>query len=110
MKSEAAENAESDQRARETADKLNMADSLIFQTEKQLSELSDKMSETEKESIEGTLNKLKEAYNEKDLEKIDSAMNELNTELSKFSENLYKNTTTDENQEDFTNVEFEEVK
>jgi molecular chaperone DnaK len=110
MKSEAAENAESDQRARETADKLNMADSLIFQTEKQLSELSDKMSETEKESIEGTLNKLKEAYNEKDLEKIDTAMNELNTELSKFSENLYKNTTTDENQEDFTNVEFEEVK
>jgi len=110
MKSEAAENAELDQRARETADKLNMADSLIFQTEKQLSELSDKMSETEKESIEGTLNKLKEAYNEKDLEKIDSAMNELNTEFSKFSENLYKNTTTAENQEDFTNVEFEEVK
>lgn len=110
MKSEAAENAESDQRARETADKLNMADSLIFQTEKQLSELSDKMSETEKESIEGTLNKLKEAYNEKDMEKIDLAMNELNTEFSKFSENLYKNTTTDENQEDFTNVEFEEVK
>jgi molecular chaperone DnaK len=109
MKSEAAENAESDQRARETADKLNMADSLIFQTEKQLSELSDKMSETEKESIEGTLNKLKEAYNEKDLEKIDTTMNELNTELSKFSENLYKNTTA-ENQEDFTNVEFEEVK
>jgi len=110
MKSEAAENAESDQKARETADKLNMADSLIFQTEKQLSELSDKMSETEKESIEGTLSKLKEAYNEKDLEKIDSAMNELNTEFSKFTENLYKNTTTAENQEDFTNVEFEEVK
>lgn len=111
MKSEAAENAESDAKAREVADKLNMADSLIFQTEKQLTELSDKMSEEEKTAIEAALNNLKESHNSRDIDKIDSCIQELNKEFAKFSENLYKNSSqSNESEEEFTNVEFEEVK
>lgn len=111
MKSEAAENAESDAKAREVADKLNMADSLIFQTEKQLTELSDKMSEEEKTAIETALNNLKESHNSRDIDKIDSCIQELNKEFAKFSENLYKNSSqSNESEEEFTNVEFEEVK
>jgi molecular chaperone DnaK len=111
MKSEAAENAESDAKAREVADKLNMADSLIFQTEKQLTELSDKMSEEEKTTIETALNNLKESHNSRDIDKIDSCIQELNKEFAKFSENLYKNSSQpNESEEEFTNVEFEEVK
>ena len=111
MKSEAAENAESDAKAREVADKLNMVDSLIFQTEKQLTELSDKMSEEEKTAIETALNNLKESHNSKDMDKIDSCIQELNKEFAKFSENLYKNSSqSNESEEEFTNVEFEEVK
>ena len=111
MKSEAAENAESDAKAREVADKLNMADSLIFQTEKQLTELSDKMSEEEKTAIETALNNLKESHNSRDIDKIDSCIQELNKEFAKFSENLYKNSSQpNESEEEFTNVEFEEVK
>lgn len=110
MKSEAEANAEQDKKAKEVADKLNMADSLIFQTEKQLSELSDKMSEEDKKSIEESLGKLKTKFESKDIDGIDSAVEELNSNLLKFSEKLYNSSNSNnENDEDFVNVDYEEV-
>lgn len=110
MKSEAAMNAESDKKARELADKLNMADSIVFQTEKQLSELSDKMNEDEKTSINESLEKLKSAIGSKNSDDIDTAINELNSNFSILSEKLYNNTNQTETKNDeFVNVEYEEV-
>merc|ERR1711879_499419 len=79
MKAEAEANAEADKQAKETADKINQADSLIFQTEKQLKEFGDKLPADKKQPIEDALKKLKEAHASKDLAAIDTAMNELNT-------------------------------
>lgn len=109
MKTEAAANAESDKKTRETVDKLNMADSLIFQTEKQLNDLSDKISEEDKSIIEDTLTKLKEAHKSQNLEDIDSATNLLNNEFSRISQKLYENSNTSESTNEFVNVDYEEV-
>ncbi|HSM49693.1 MAG TPA: molecular chaperone DnaK [Draconibacterium sp.] len=79
MKQEAEANAESDKKAKETADKINQADSLIFQTEKQLKEFGDKIPADKKQPIEDALKKLKDAHASKDLAAIDIAMAELNT-------------------------------
>jgi molecular chaperone DnaK len=122
MKAEAAANAESDKKARETAEKLNAADSLIFQTEKQLNELGDKITPDQKAPIEAALHKLKEAHKMQDIAAIDSSMNELNQVFSSVAQNLYQNpgggnpengsgSTTGNNTsaDDVTDVEFEEV-
>lgn len=122
MKAEAAANAETDKKARETADKLNAADSLIFQTEKQLTELGDKITPDQKTPIEAALNKLKEAHKMQDINSIDSAMNELNQVFSSVAQNLYQNPgadagagheqggqNTNTSADDVTDVEFEEV-
>jgi molecular chaperone DnaK len=109
MKTEAAANAELDKKTRETVDKLNMADSLIFQTEKQLNDLSDKISEEDKSIIEDTLTKLKEAHKSQNLEDIDSATNLLNNEFSRISQKLYENSNTSESTNEFVNVDYEEV-
>ena len=79
MKEEAAANAEADRVAKERIDKLNQADSTIFQTEKQLKELGDKIPADKKAPIEAALGKLKEAHKAQDIPAIDNAMNELNT-------------------------------
>ena len=79
MKNEAQANADSDKQAKEKIDKVNQADSLIFQTEKQLKEFGDKLSDGNKKSIESSLSKLKEAHLKQDVTAIDAAMNELNT-------------------------------
>jgi molecular chaperone DnaK len=89
MKSEAEANAEADKKAKETADKINQADSLIFQTEKQLKEYGDKLPADKKGSIEDALKKLKEAHASKDLAAIDAAMNELNTVFQAASQEMY---------------------
>lgn len=78
MKQEAEANAEADKQAREKIDKLNQADSLIFQTEKQLKEFGDKLPADKKAPIEEALNKLKEAHKNQDLAAIDTATAELN--------------------------------
>jgi len=122
MKAEAAANAETDKKARETADKLNAADSLIFQTEKQLTELGDKITPDQKAPIEAALTKLKEAHKTQDLANIDAAMNELNQVFSSVAQNLYQNPgadagagadqggqNTNSSADDVTDVEFEEV-
>jgi len=89
MKEEAAANAEADKQAKEKADKINQADSLIFQTEKQLKEFGDKIPADKKKPIENALAKLKEAHKNQDLGGIDSAMNELNTVFQAASQEMY---------------------
>jgi len=89
MKAEAEANAEADKRAKEKADKLNHADSLIFQTEKQLKDFGDKIPADKKKPIEDALAKLKEAHKSQDLAAIDSATNELNTVFSAASQEMY---------------------
>jgi molecular chaperone DnaK len=89
MKQEAEANAEADRQAKEKADKLNQADSLIFQTEKQLKEYGDKIPADKKKPIEDALAKLKEAHKNQNLAAIDTAMNELNTVFSAASQEMY---------------------
>jgi molecular chaperone DnaK len=89
MKEEAAANAETDKQAREQVEKLNHADSLIFQTEKQMKEFGDKLPADKKIPIETALNKLKEAHKNKDFNSIDAATNELNTVFQAASQEMY---------------------
>ncbi len=89
MKEEAAVNAEADQREKERVDKLNHADSLIFNTEKQLADLGDKFPADKKAPIEAALNKLKEAHKAQDLAGIDAASKELEGVLHAASQEMY---------------------
>ena len=89
MKQEAAANAESDKKEKEKVEKINQADSLVFQTEKQLKEFGDKLSEGNKSAINGALIKLKEAHASQDLAAIDTAMNALNTAWTAASQEMY---------------------
>ena len=119
MKSEAEANADADNKAKETADKINGADGMIFQTEKQLKEFGEKLSDDKKAPIEEALTELKAAHESKDLEAIDAAMEKINTAWTAASEEMYKDTqegaSADAGAEqaatdDVTDVEFEEVK
>ncbi len=132
MKDEAAANAESDAKEKEKIDKLNHADSLIFQTEKQLAEFGDKLPADKKGPIEAALAKLKEAHKAQDLAGIDAATAELNTVFQAASQEMYNaqnaqggqqagpqdfggqqqggQSQNDNKQGDVTDVDFEEVK
>lgn len=128
MKSEAKANESTDKEAREKVEKINQADSLIFQTEKQLKEYGDKIPEDKKGPIETALNKLKEAHKTQDIAQIDTAVAEMNTAWTAASEEIYKATQGDANAaggpgaggpqsnqggnagENVTDAEFEEVK
>ena len=90
MKRDAEANAEADAKAKETADKLNSADAMIFQTEKQLKEFGDKLSEDKKQPIETALEELKKAYVTKDLAVIDPALEKINEAWKAASEEMYK--------------------
>ena len=92
MKEEAEANADADRKAKEEVDKLNSADSLIFQTEKQISEYGDKLTGTNKENIEAALKKLKDAHAAKDFDAMDAAQAELTNAWNAASEELYKAT------------------
>ncbi len=126
MKAEAEANAEQDQEAREKVDKLNTADTLIFQTEKQLKEFGDKIPADKKGPIEEALKNLKEAHQAQDLDKIESAMETMNTAWQAASQDIYQaqqdaqggaeggaaEDQGDDNSnqgDDVTDVEFEEV-
>lgn len=120
MKQEAKENEEADKERKEQVEKLNAADSLIFSTEKQLSELGDKLSSDNKTAIEAALKELKEAHAAKDFDKIDAATAALTTVWQKASTEMYQaeGSPTPENgapgaeeegKEDVTDVEYEEV-
>jgi molecular chaperone DnaK len=92
MKNEAKANEATDKAAREKVDKVNQADSMIFQTEKQLKEYGDKLPADKKAPIETALNKLKEAHKAQNLPAIDSAIAEMNNAWTAASEELYKAT------------------
>ena len=90
MKAEAEANADADKKEREKVDKLNQADSMIFQTEQQLQELGDKIPSDKKAPIESALNALKDAHKAQDLAAIDKAMAELNTAFQAASAQMYQ--------------------
>ncbi|SHK61156.1 molecular chaperone DnaK [Maribacter aquivivus] len=90
MKAEAEANAESDKKAKETADKLNEADGMIFQTESQLKEFGDKLSDDKKKPIEDALAELKAAFETKDLAVIAPALDKINEAWKVASEEMYK--------------------
>ena len=126
MKAEAEANAEADKKKKERIDKINQADSMIFQTEKQLKELGDKFPADKKATIEGALGKLKDAHKAQDIAAIDTAMAELNNALQAAAQDLYNaqgqqagsqnagNAQADNNSNKgdsgVTDVDFEEVK
>ena len=123
MKQDAEANADADAKAKETADKLNAADGMIFQTENQLKEFGDKLSDDKKQPIEAALEELKKAYETKDIEVIDPALEKINEAWKVASEEMYKaqqdaqgaapesapdaSASQEDNVED---VDFEEVK
>jgi molecular chaperone DnaK len=131
MKAEAKANESTDKAAREKVDKVNQADSLIFQTEKQLKEFGDKLPPDKKAPIETALGKLKDAHKSQDVAAIDAAVAEVNNAWTAASEELYKATQQADGQqaggqqpgganggqqagagggENVTDAEFEEVK
>ena len=89
MKAEAEANAEADKKEKERIDKINQADSVIFQTEKNLKEYGDKLPADKKSAIETALNKLKDAHKAQDIAAIDAAMNEVNTAFQAASQEMY---------------------
>jgi molecular chaperone DnaK len=90
MRADAEANAESDAKARETAEKLNAADAMIFQTESQLKEFGDKLSDDKKKPIEEALEELKKAYETKDVAIIEPALEKINEAWKVASEEMYK--------------------
>ena len=126
MKKEAEANADADQKVKEEVDKLNSADQMIFQTEKQLKEFGEKLSNDKKKPIESSLEDLKKAYESKDLEKIDESLNTINEAWKNASEEMYKSqaegagpsdnqsesaqSQKESNGDDVQDVDFEEVK
>lgn len=89
MKAEAEANAEADKKLKEEADKINSADAMIFQTEKQLKELGDKLTADKKAPIEAALTELKAAHESKNISQIDAAMEKMNQAWSAVSQDLY---------------------
>lgn len=128
MRQEAQANAESDRVAKEKVEKINQADTMIFQTEKQLKEYGDKLSEGNKTAINGALEKLRQAHKAQDVTGIDTALNELNTAWQAAASEMYKATDSaggattgpdnatggdaggSASDNDVSDVEFEEVK
>ncbi|HHZ65880.1 MAG TPA: molecular chaperone DnaK [Flavobacteriales bacterium] len=124
MKKEAEANADADKKVKEEIDKLNGADALIFQTEKQMKEFGDKLPADKKEPIENAIKDLKTAHGAKDLEGIDKATEALNTVFQAASQDMYKaqqeaqaadagaptnGEAAADGGEDVTDVDFEEV-
>ena len=129
MKAEAEANAEADKKERERVDKLNQADSMIFQTENQLKELGDKIPADKKAPIEAALNKLKEAHKSQDLAAVEAATTELNNAWQAASAQMYQQgaqpgaeqpgaqagpqpgaNSSDNKKDDIQDADFEEVK
>jgi molecular chaperone DnaK len=124
MKREAEENADKDKKAKETADTMNQADSLIFQTEKQLKEYGDKLPADKKQPIEDALAELKKAYEAKDVDACKAGIEKLNTVFQAASQEMYNaqqqaggaegatdagNASEANGSDEVTDVDFEEV-
>lgn len=120
MKREATENAESDKLEKERIDKLNQADGMIFQTEKQIKEFGDKLTEENTSELNACLETLKSAHSAQNLEEIDSAMNKLNEAWQRISTDLYSRSSQEEASQSTEtegtdtgepqDVQFEEIK
>ncbi len=119
MKKEAEMNADSDRKAKEEADVVNQADSLIFQVDKQLKEFGDKLPADKKTEIEASLEELKKAHAEKNLDTIKASMDKLNAVFQAASADMYNNAggaadageqQAGSNDGEVTDVDFEEVK
>ena len=127
MKEEAKANADSDKKEREKIDKINAADGLIFQTEKQLKEFGDKLSKPNKKAIQDSLDKLKSIHKEEKIDEIDRAIEALNKSWEAASQEMYKATQEQQGapdqkapagnkskgknkNDDISDVDFEEVK
>jgi molecular chaperone DnaK len=120
MKQEAEANAESDRQAKERVETINKADSLIFQTEKQLKEFGDKIPADKKQPIEDALAELKKAHEAQDIPAIESGMEKLNTVFQAASQEMYSGQQggpsadagqeSQKGDEEVTDVDFEEVK
>lgn len=132
MRDEAKAHADADKKARERIDKINQADSLIFQTEKQLKEFGDKIPADKKAPIESALQELKDAHKSEDPDRIDKAINQLNTVFQAASQEMYnaqsqqsgqagqpnagnagnadQKGNKNQNNDEVTDVDFEEVK
>ncbi len=108
MKQEAEINAEADKKVKEEAELLNRADSVVFQSEKSIEDLQDKITEDQKNELNECVNKLKKSHGDKNFEQIQIDIDDLNSKFQKISEGLYnqEQTETDDSQ---TDVEFEEV-
>ena len=114
MKSEAEANAESDRMERERIEKLNMADNMIFQTEKQIKEFEDKLTDSDKSELNTNLDDLRKAHSESNIEMIDEASERLQKTWNEISTRLYQDQpSSDVNEsfsEDVQDTDFEEVK
>ena len=113
MKQEAEMNAEADKKAKEDVETINQADSMIFQIEKSLKDIEDKLTDDQKSEINSSLQELKDAHSEKDIEKIKTSMDKVNTTFQGISANLYSQGSDETNEQtdrEVNDVDFEEVK
>jgi len=116
MKTEAEQNAKEDLEKKEKVEKLNNADSLIFQTEKQIKEFGDKLQEGDKSQLETLIKELQESIKSQDTQKVEELTEKLNSAWQDISTKLYQQTQTDTEPQtpptegDTTDVEYEEVK
>jgi len=110
MKQEAEINAENDKKLREDVEILNAADSTIFQSEKSLNDLNDKITDEQKEEIKSSIETLKESVKNKNTEDAKKLMEEVTTKFQKLTQEIYNSTTeNNESNVDFNDVDFEEV-
>jgi molecular chaperone DnaK len=111
MKFEAEQNAESDKKIKEDVDTLNSADNMIFQMNKSLEDLGDKISEEDKTEITASITELKEAHGKKEIDSVKRIMEELTQKFQKISQDLYESVNQENNDGgmDASDVEFEEV-
>ena len=111
MKLEAEQNAESDKKIKEDVDTLNSADNMIFQMNKSLEDLGDKISEEDKSEITSSISELKEAHSKKEIDSVKRIMEELTQKFQKISQDLYESVNQENNDGgmDASDVEFEEV-
>ena len=109
MKREAQENELSDKKEKEKIEKINQADSLIFQTEKQIKDFGDKLTDSDKNNLNETLNKLKESHKEQKLEDIDNYSKELNDKWNTISTRIYSNTNSQQPENKKEDVKVEDI-
>lgn len=111
MKLEAEQNADSDKKIKEDVDTLNSADNMIFQMNKSLEDLGDKISEEDKSEITSSISELKEAHGKKEIDSVKRIMEELTQKFQKISQDLYESVNQENNDGgmDASDVEFEEV-